>query len=140
MSILGELVGSHQQQHTLTQSFDLAPLSSTLTSLTGHLTLIRWKKSRSDVMLIDSSKWRAANKKNDSSILLFQEACGKLLLVCNTSSEPIRLQTQDHRMRKLLRKVTLQAIAGITVAPLAAYIFKAHLDQQRFGDSKMTAS
>ena len=97
-------MGSHQQQHTLTQSFDLAPLSSTLPSLTGHLILVSWRKSRSDVMLIDSSKCRAANKTNDSSIQLFQEACGKLLLVCNTSSEPIRLQTQDHRMRERFEK------------------------------------
>lgn len=71
---VGELAGSNQQQHTLTESFDLAPLSSTLTSLDDHLILISWKQSRSDVMLIESSKWRAANKTNDSCIQLFQEA------------------------------------------------------------------
>lgn len=91
----GELAGSNQPQHTLTASFALAPLSSTLTSLTDHLISISWTQSRSDVMLIESSKWRAANKTNDSCIQLFEEACGKLLLVCNTSSEPIRLQIQD---------------------------------------------
>ena len=64
--------------NTLTESSDLAPLSSTLTSLTDHLYIDKFKKSRSDVMLIELSKWRAAHKTYDSSIQLFQEVYGKL--------------------------------------------------------------
>ena len=111
-------------------------------SLTDHLILISLKKSRSDVMLIELSKWRAAHKTYDSSIQLFQEVYGKLLLVCNTSSEAKRLQTKDFTgCENVLRNVALEATtAGITVAPPAAYIFKAHLNQQRLGDSKMAAS